>query len=1079
MQRRWRTAVALLCLLGIGCAGTDCAPTASPAPSSQGAPEGKARPSDCPGQEPAPAVLPGVRTEHRRLEYWLERTRSWADPDEVVLSAREIEDHNAAFAALGDGSARAHADLAAPISEKRLLAELRERLSYLHERVRSGQYLDADGHRLPTEQVRAFAPPNAPPELAPSLRVTLEPVALRCGPRREGLFRGPTADPAFDRNRCSTIRAQEPVQVLAPASGGMLLARTGYAFGWIAADAPLSPPVPSAWVDAVARGPKLRLRQALELVGEKGMRATVGPGALLPAAPDDERRALFATDKGFGKSQPLGEAQAASTRRALSRRAVLEEAFAYLGTPYGWGGYQQGRDCSRLVMDVLGGFGLRLPRHSGVQALAGSMSIDLGSLEAEPERLGILDAAVRRGIVLLHFRGHIMLYLGRNAEGTPMVLHALGEYVRPCAESATDAEPPPETIMRVERVQVSDLSLGQGSSRRSLFERLTRVVVLGRSPGAELVGAVARRPAAPLSAPLPERCGDGDDVSLFVSPRRPSPAAPTRVVATSSRDLGSVELVLDGPQGARLALPLKRLGGPPFGYWAEVPDVAVGRWTARLGEGSRLEACKRFRVRAEPDQRQAGEGPVWQPRRRWSRAYEQLYAAFVEQLFDYPPEEDRTWRSLGELVGVRDNNLLYNHLGQDEDERLELEPDCADLPYFLRAYFAWKLRLPFGFRKCNRGRPGKLPYCDPEVHDHLGDRDKSDEVKAFEHFARRNVADGVHSGNGRTGPSDERTDYYPLPLERQALAPGTVFADPYGHVLVVADWLPQGIGHYGVLIGADAQPDGTIGRRRFWEGSFLFTPETSEAGAGFKAFRPLVHRGGRLRPVENAAIGSHRGLTPFSLGQYELSTEGFYDRMQQLINPRPLEPRAVLGQLVDALEEAAERRVVSVANAEQHKAAHPGPIDMPHGHSIFETTGAWEDYSTPSRDMRLLIAIDTVTGFAASVRRRPERFGLGRGPGLEQVLADLEQHLEQELAERRFSYQRSDGSSFELSLRDLVARASALEMAYNPNDCVEIRWCAPEGSAERATCQRRAPAEQRARMAEYRDWFARRQRPSR
>ena len=52
-------------------------------------------------------------------------------------------------------------------------------------------------------------------------------------------------------------------------------------------------------------------------------------------------------------------------------------------------------------------------------------------------------------------------------------------------------------------------------------------------------------------------------------------------------------------------------------------------------------------------------------------------------------------------------------------------------------------------------------------------------------------------------------------------------------------------------------------------------------------------------------------------------------------------------------------------------------------------------------------------------------------------------------------------------------------MAYNPNDCVEHRWGAAEGSPEAATCKRRAPADQRAKMAEYRAWFRDARRPSR
>ncbi len=43
---------------------------------------------------------------------------------------------------------------------------------------------------------------------------------------------------------------------------------------------------------------------------------------------------------------------------------------------------------------------------------------------------------------------------------------------------------------------------------------------------------------------------------------------------------------------------------------------------------------------------------------------------------------------------------------------------------------------------------------------------------------------------------------------------------------------------------------------------------------------------------------------------------------------------------------------------------------MPNGPSIFEANGAWEDYSTPARDFRLLIAIDVVRSFPDHVVRR-------------------------------------------------------------------------------------------------------------
>ena len=62
---------------------------------------------------------------------------------------------------------------------------------------------------------------------------------------------------------------------------------------------------------------------------------------------------------------------------------------------------------------------------------------------------------------------------------------------------------------------------------------------------------------------------------------------------------------------------------------------------------------------------------------------------------------------------------------------------------------------------------------------------------------------------------------------------------------------------------------------------------------------------------------------------------------------------------------------------------------------------------------------------------------------------------------------------------EVLARAAGFEMANNPHDCVEIRWAAPDGSPEAATCKRRAPEDQRARMAQVRPWFHNMRRPAR
>jgi hypothetical protein len=152
---------------------------------------------------------------------------------------------------------------------------------------------------------------------------------------------------------------------------------------------------------------------------------------------------------------------------------------------------------------------------------------------------------------------------------------------------------------------------------------------------------------------------------------------------------------------------------------------------------------------------------------------------------------------------------------------------------------------------------------------------------------------------------------------------------------------------------------------------------------------------------------------------------------------------------------------------------------MPHGYEVFETQGAWEDFATPSRDMRLLIAIDTINALPGRVEKKPERFALPAGTSASAAARSLRTALDRELHARSFPYTRSDGSAQTLSLADVVARADALELAYNPNDCVELRWGAPASSDEAKTCKQRAPEEQRKLLESYRSWFHARTRPPR
>jgi hypothetical protein len=79
-----------------------------------------------------------------------------------------------------------------------------------------------------------------------------------------------------------------------------------------------------------------------------------------------------------------------------------------------------------------------------------------------------------------------------------------------------------------------------------------------------------------------------------------------------------------------------------------------------------------------------------------------------------------------------------------------------------------------------------------------------------------NTRPAVHSGSGRTALADNNTDYYPVPLSADTLRPGTVYADPYGHILMIVRRIAQTEDAAGIILAVDGQPDGTVARKRFW-----------------------------------------------------------------------------------------------------------------------------------------------------------------------------------------------------------------------------------------------------------------------
>ena len=623
------------------------------------------------------------------------------------------------------------------------------------------------------------------------------------------------------------------------------------------------------------------------------------------------------------------------------------------------------------------------------------------------------------------------------------------------------------------------------------------------------------------------------EITILPAPQAPWTGAPLRVMVIAEKPVDGV-VTLIGPDGSVAAKSSDRLEGPPYSWFAEVASPAAGTWHATLAP-SRADCAPVTRdisvAARKPDPLRGPPGSIWQVRNSWDRTNEALFSAWVAKLFDAPPDQDLNWKVWYEVLRDKQRNFLFNYLGRNEDStQTGQRPDCADFVYFLRAYFAYKMGLPFGYSNCSRGFGDRPPKCyqwfdveHPEVtrpppppeqadaqaaavpiapqpeqrtpsllHIFGGAQDEPaapattpakkappPPPKRPTNFAEylRDVGDVVHTGAVRAG--DDNADFYIVPLTQETLRPGTVYADPYGHVLMLVKRVPEANGAPGVFLAVDAEPDGSITRKRFWRGNFLFVHEPALGSPGFKHFRPILRdKGGPLRRLANADINKNAQYGDFSNEQSQMSAEDFYDRMDDVMSPEPLDPMKAMTDAITSLTEQVKTRVTSIENGRKYQIKSPGDMSMPDGASIFQTSGPWEDFSTPARDFRLLIAIDVVRNFPDRFVRRANRFAIPAGKTAADMKGELQSVLASELASRKITYTRSDGSPWTLSVKDVVDRAADYEMAYNPNDCVELRWGAAENSEEASTCKRHAPQAQRAKMSDYRAWFRERHWPA-
>jgi hypothetical protein len=500
------------------------------------------------------------------------------------------------------------------------------------------------------------------------------------------------------------------------------------------------------------------------------------------------------------------------------------------------------------------------------------------------------------------------------------------------------------------------------------------------------------------------------------------------------------------------------LGGPPFGYVGAFSVNNKGLWHVGIFDADVMLGCKQVLIEAGASNL-ALDSVHRRPPQSWTPAYEDFYTLFVELLFGGAKDLYTSWPQLSQLLKGNSLNFLYNYMNMDEDLGLNLAPIGIDLAVMLRGYFAFKLNLPLMDGEYRVG----------------GDSERGSLQSWLEKTASR-VDIKQLLGNGEGG----EIGVYEVGLGRGSLGVGVVFVDWHGHAFVVVRWVLEDVGGLGALWVVEAKSGGKIEIYDFWRGRVIWTPKT---GGGFKRFRPVVWDQGQVRNLNNSELNADSGWVPWDKDVGKLARADWYQEMDFVIEPGVIDVTAAQRRLFGRLERLLRDRVkiidefeMIVANDKRMGRAFVHS-SMPNLDQLFLGPSFWEKYSTPARDMRVLMAMDDFLEFPNVIKLNPMRFGLENFKEIEDAILNAIKLQERLIETTHLHYMRSDGSHWTLTFADIIARMLALEVAYNPNDCPEIRWGASEGSEEMRPCLRRSPARQRREMERHRVWFRDRERP--
>ena len=381
----------------------------------------------------AEAFVIEIPTEEREVSsdaaQWIERYESIfgaGSADRIILTGEEIEAYNARMTE----NCPTLVDIRA-IPDTVDGEELKNRIA--SHAFPSGDKFDRGGARIDDEMRQAILLNRALEEIGDEAEVLPGIVTARCDmrsfPTSLGFYEG--GDTFYSKIQQTELIVGMPVWILhKSADGSFLYVRSYYYEGWISASAAAvcgreifeTFCSPEVFVTVIA--PK----------ADAG-HTSLDMGVTLPCVAESEESytAVLPMREAGGVCSTaqieLPKTDAYPGHLPYTMRNYYAQAFAYLGTRYGWGGADGGIDCSGFVCAVFRTFGIMLPRDTREQKdYAGEVTYTEGY--GPEDKDGLLSSLTVPAA--LFSPGHVMLYLGKSWDGAHYVIHAPkgGDYVK-------------------------------------------------------------------------------------------------------------------------------------------------------------------------------------------------------------------------------------------------------------------------------------------------------------------------------------------------------------------------------------------------------------------------------------------------------------------------------------------------------------------------------------------------------------------------------------------------------------------------------------------------------------------------